>query len=56
MRRKHVIKAALEIWDNLSDRSGFGFECLKYDDRETYCEIIGKMADIIQEKAKTNAG
>jgi hypothetical protein len=50
MQRKRAIKAAVAIWDNLSDRFGFGLGCLKYDDREIYSEIIARIADIIQER------
>lgn len=51
MQRSKAIEAAEEIWEDLSDRSGFGLECLKDDDPDTYEEIVTRMANAILRKS-----
>jgi hypothetical protein len=41
-------RAAQNVWEELSSRSGFGFECLEDEDPETYENIIDAMARVIE--------
>lgn len=41
-------EAALEIWMDLADRRGFGLGSLRWDNEDTFKEIIDSIAKIIE--------
>lgn len=40
-------EAAIAVWENLDDRSGFGLSSVRYDDPEIFDDIISELSKII---------
>lgn len=50
-----AMRAAEKIWEDLSERSGFGLECLRDDDAKMYAEIQKTHAAIIRQECAAKA-
>ena len=47
MTNDQAKKAAEAIWNNVSDRRGFGLSELKYEDKDIYNDIIDAWVKVI---------
>ena len=52
----YALTAAQQIWEDLSDRRGFGLDCLRYDDAELWEEIQEHHANIIRKAVEAKGG